>query len=100
MGIDITSKIIAGLHYEELLEHISREELDELIDQGNIEELSPYYDAPRDQCAFGFAIVDGNYFAATELDESNILQKITAALSHFKQITGTDGKVLFGAHVY
>lgn len=93
-------KIIAGLHYEDLIENISEEFLDELLEQGVIECLSPYYDAPRDQCSFGVNVIDGKEWVSVELEEYTILPKITAALSSFKKITGADGKILFGAHVY
>ena len=48
MGIDISAKLIYGLHYSDIPEDIL-EEVDEMIDNGELDYASPYYDAPRDE---------------------------------------------------
>lgn len=58
MGIDISAKLIYGCMYSELPEEIL-EEVDEMLDNGDLEYASPYYDAPRDAWIVGVSI-DGN----------------------------------------
>jgi hypothetical protein len=100
MGIDTTSKIIVGLYYEDLIEHISEEDLQEFLDEGDLGELSPYYDAPRDDCAFGVNVIRGGSWLANEIDMNDFITSANRAKTLFKKVTGVDGKVLFGAHVY
>ena len=46
MGIDISAKLIYGLPYSELPKEIL-DEVDEMLDNGDLDYASPYYDAPR-----------------------------------------------------
>ena len=55
MGIDIRAKLIYGLPYSDLPEEIL-EEVDEMLDDGELEYASPYYDAPRDEWIVGVEI--------------------------------------------
>ena len=55
MGIDISAKLIYGLNYSDLPEEIL-EEVDEMLDNGELEYASPYYDAPRDRWIVGVEI--------------------------------------------
>ena len=55
MGIDISAKLIYGLPYSDLPEEIL-EEVDEMLDNGELEYASPYYDAPRDRWIVGVEI--------------------------------------------
>ena len=52
MGIDISAKLIYGLPYSDLPEDIL-EEVNEMLDNGELEYASPYYDAPRDEWIVG-----------------------------------------------
>ena len=45
MGIDISAKLIYGLPYLDLPEEI-REDVNEMLDMGDLDYASPYYDAP------------------------------------------------------
>ena len=56
MGIDIEAKLIYGLPYSYLPEEI-REEVNEMLDNGELDCASPYYDAPRDQWIVGVEIM-------------------------------------------
>ena len=47
MGIDISAKLIYGIPYADLPEEIL-EGVDEMLDNGELDYASPYYDAPRD----------------------------------------------------
>ena len=55
MGIDMSAKLIYGLPYSDLPEEIL-EEVDEMLDNGELEYASPYYDAPRDEWIVGVSI--------------------------------------------
>ena len=48
MGIDISAKLIYGLNYSDLPEEIL-EDVDEMLDSGDLDYASPYYDAPRNE---------------------------------------------------
>ena len=52
MGIDISAKLIYGLNYSDLPEEIL-EEVNEMLDNGELEYASPYYDAPREEWIVG-----------------------------------------------
>ena len=51
MGIDIGAKLIYGLPYSDLPEEVL-EEVDEMLDNGDLDYASPYYDAPRGEWIF------------------------------------------------
>ena len=55
MGIDISAKLIYGCNYSNLPEDIL-EEVDEMLDNGELDYASPYYDAPRDRWIVGVEI--------------------------------------------
>ena len=55
MGIDISAKLIYGLPYSDLPEEIL-EEVNEMLDNGELDYASPYYDAPRDEWIVGVEI--------------------------------------------
>ena len=52
MGIDIGAKLIYGIPYSDLPEEIL-EEVNEMLDVGDLDYASPYYDAPRDEWIIG-----------------------------------------------
>ena len=52
MGIDISAKLIYGLNYSDLPEEIL-EEVNEMLDMGDLDYAIPYYDAPRDEWIVG-----------------------------------------------
>ena len=55
MGIDISAKLIYGLSYSALPEEIL-EDVNEMLDNGELGYASPYYDAPRDEWIIGVEI--------------------------------------------
>ncbi len=55
MGIDISAKLIYGLPYEDIPGEIL-DEVDEMLDNGDLDYASPYYDAPRDRWIIGVEI--------------------------------------------
>ena len=52
MGIDISAKLLYGLPYDDIPEDIL-DEVNELLDNGELDYASPYYDAPRDRWIVG-----------------------------------------------
>ena len=52
MSIDISAKLLYGTPYSDLPEEIL-EEVDEMLDNGELDYASPYYDAPRSEWIVG-----------------------------------------------
>lgn len=55
MGMDISAKLIYGLPYKDIPEDIL-DEVDEMLDDGELDYASPYYDAPRGDWIVGVEI--------------------------------------------
>lgn len=55
MGIDISAKLIYGLPYSDIPEEIL-DEVDEMLDNGDLDYASPYYDAPRGDWIVGVEV--------------------------------------------
>lgn len=55
MGIDISAKLIYGCNYSDIPEEIL-DEVDEMLDNGEIEYASPTYGAPQDEWIVGVEI--------------------------------------------
>ena len=55
MGVNIEAKLIYGTPYSDLPEEIL-EEVNEMLDNGELEYASPYYDAPRDEWIVGVEV--------------------------------------------
>lgn len=71
MGLDISAKLIYGLPYSDLPEEIL-EEVDEMLDNGELDYASPYYDAPRDEWIVGVEITawkKGHYDLGYEISQ-------------------------------
>ena len=71
MGTDISAKLIYGLPYSDLPEEIL-EEVNEMLDDGELDYASPYYDAPRDEWIVGVEIAawkKGHYDLGYEISQ-------------------------------
>ena len=53
MGIDTSAVIVAGLPFGEFTDEDKR---DELIDSGELDVISPYYDADLEHCVIGLTV--------------------------------------------
>ena len=89
MGIDISAKLIYGLPYSDIPEEIL-EEVDEMLDNGELEYASPYYDAPRDRWIVG---VDVECYGVdiVELNnhmEDDVYRKIPECFGDFDLVLG------------
>lgn len=100
MGIDITSKFLVGLHYEDFTDEML-EEIDDLYD-GSVSEwaedkeldsASPYYDAGSYECFYGYDVSIG-------LDVSDTRDVLLALEKQFKENFKTDPVVYAGCHVW
>ena len=102
MGIDIGSIIMVGERFHRIAgsDKISDEEFEGLLDDGELDRMSPYYDADREACCFGIIVEQTNTFRAKEIDLDDFKVKVEQAKKEFKDLTGIDGVVLFGADVY
>lgn len=71
MGIDISAKLIYVCNYSDLPEEIL-EEVNEMLDNGELEYASPYFDAPRDEWIVGVEIAawkKGHYDLGYEISQ-------------------------------
>ena len=80
MGIDISAKLIYGLPYSDLPEEIL-DEVDEMLDDGELEYASPYYDAPRDEWIVGVEIQVSQQQILTSIKEHSIMEQYRMQMS-------------------
>ena len=89
MGIDIGAKLIYGLPYSDLPEEIL-EEVNEMLDMGDLDYASPYYDAHRSEWIVG---VDVECYGVdiVELNnhmEDDVYRKIPECFGDFDLVLG------------
>ena len=100
MGIDISNSLLVGCSYAELEDFIQK-----VLDEGEVEDeqevlednfecASPYYDADREVCFYGFRLqnlkeVNGDWWAVTE-----------TIAKQFEELTGVKPRIRGGAHVW
>lgn len=73
MGIEYSAMLIVGRPYAELKEKLSPEKLkrlDEMLDLGEIEYASPYFDAPRKAWVVGVIVDNSGDYGYSELSEA------------------------------
>ena len=94
MGIDIEAKLIYGLLYADLPEEILDED-NEMLDNGEIEYASPYYDSPRDEWIVGVEV------SCSGLDSESIGYAVTDAAGDLPSIItdNCDCGLYVSAHV-
>ena len=91
MGMSIDALLIYGADYEEVSEV---EGIDEMLDSGEIEYASPYYDAPRDEWIVGIEL-------PSEMDgEAEMTAAIRNAKEEFERLTnGLPGRIIVSPHI-
>ena len=80
MGIDIDAKLMYGCYYSDLPEDIL-EEVDEMLDDGDLDYASPWYDAPRNEWIVGVEVnawEEGHYDLGYQI--SNIHEEVPEIL--------------------
>lgn len=103
MGIDIGSALVVGLPYEELyevyLEQCSDEDVNfyDWVYGKDMSSFSPYYDADRKDCLFGFKIAGVDY-TYDEVEEDYV-SSINTYSDIFYKLTGLKPKLYVTANV-
>ena len=80
MSIDIEAKLIYGCYYSDLPEEIL-EDVDEMLDDGDLDYASPWYDAPRNEWIVGVEVnvwEEGHYYLGYQI--SNIHEEVPEIL--------------------
>lgn len=95
MGIDTGSALVVGLPFDDVVD--CSDEYYEKYD-GCLSLVSPWFDCDHDDTLLGI-ILYGKDFAYQEIDETTLMQKITAAQHQFKKLTGKDGKLYVSPNV-
>lgn len=97
MGMSISAKLMYGMNYELLCEHLEDEvvdQLNEMIDDGELDTASPYYDSDREEWFVGYELARGVVNMET-LNES-----VENVKFDFFEKFGTYGEVRVVKHVY
>jgi hypothetical protein len=92
MSVDSDCGIMVGLPYD----MIKLEDLDELIDSGELEITSCHYDSPRDQNIVGFWIYYGH---GKEIEPSKFADEIKKARQKFLGYIDLEPKVFTALHI-
>lgn len=92
MGIDIGAKLIYGLPYSDLPEEILKR-VDNMLDVGDLDYASPYYDAPRDEWIVG---VEVDCYETSYVD---LIHEITSDIAFPSVMQGLDLKFYVTPHV-
>ena len=91
MGISMDAMLLYGVKYDELS---GLEDLDELLDNGEMDYASPHYDSPRGAWVVGVAIPSE---IAGEAEMSNFIRK---AKAEFEGMTGgLPGRLIVSPHI-
>lgn len=101
MGIDISHSLLVGCSYDELEDFIEKQmdDCDEDIEPCEIlddyfDQASPYYDADREICFYGFRIPNNHEINEQWFAE---VQKIADS---FEELTGVKPRIRGGANVW
>jgi hypothetical protein len=86
MGIDSRCKLMVGLPYEEIVDHVEdQEELDDNIRDGVLEYGSCYYDSSFDENIIGFVVTSTSSYC--KIDTIGTLHaKVIEATKEFNKI--------------
>jgi hypothetical protein len=96
MGIDTSAMLIVGLTRGEME---MTDEIEELIDEGELDSCPTYYDGGGDDCGvIGYAVTSTSDNSSEEVTDED-LGKIMALKSKFKAQTGQEAKLLVSPHV-
>lgn len=95
MGIDTEGKYILGASYEDFKEKYKGDkDIDELLDDGELEYASPWYDSDRNNWFVG---CDVGY---VNTDVNTAIEGILQEAEEFKKEFGFEPKLYCSAHVY
>lgn len=100
MGIDVDDSLMVGCSYDELEDFIQQTldkgELNDIQDilEEYFEYASPYYDASREHCFYGFQI--SNY----KIPDEDWFDEVWKTAKQFEALTGVKARIRGGAHVW
>jgi hypothetical protein len=99
MGIDIDGGIIVGRQVDEI-ENVSDplfdEDINEWLEKYNLTNMNPWFDCESDYWIVGFRLDD---ILVGDIDEKWV-QDVKEKARKFKEITGTDAKLIGMQDVY
>lgn len=89
MGVDYNAAIVVGAAWEDV-DGNSQEDIQELVENGDLHDFPPYYDGYREGL-FGLYIVNSPDYSYCEMEYT--AEDVEVAKQKFKELTGVDGKV-------
>lgn len=89
MSVEYNAAIVVGAAWEDV-DGNSQEDIQELVESGDLHDFPPYFDGYRDGL-FGLYIVNAPDYSYCETEYAE--QDIDAAKQKFKELTGMEGKV-------
>lgn len=72
MGTEYRAVVVVGLPYSELNTKVSNLD-DEMEDCGELDRVSPYFDAPNEGCVIGFVACQSPDYGAVIIDDKDDL---------------------------
>lgn len=94
MGIEYNAVVVVGIQKQDIEDW---DKFEELIDTGDLEVASPYYDgSDSDFAAVGFVVYESDDYSSSELVWDQAV--IDAKKAEFKKLTGQDAKVWLSPH--
>lgn len=101
MGISYKAALIAGLPYTELAVTLSEEALealDDAIDYGEVDYVSPYYDCDRENQLIGVRIEMAGDYSYTEIQDVDLPAEKEQEIAAFEQRYGVKLKLFLSLH--
>lgn len=91
MGISMSAKLLYGAEYEELS---TLDNLDDMLDEGDLDYASPYYDSDKDSWIVGVQL------PRQTAGEAEMVQAIRDAKAEFERLTdGMPGRIIASPHI-
>lgn len=101
MSTEYCAVMIIGRPYSELKEKLSEEEmerLDEMLDMGEIEYASPFFDAERDYWVVGVVAGHSGDYSFSELSEKVLGDDFEDEVKDFEVFIGMEPKAYISVH--
>ena len=98
MGVDYRAKLVVGVDYKTMAGVYDTKETE--LDFGDwcedecIDRVSLYYDASEDDCVYGHVVDATGDYSYSEVELSELSEKVAVAKEAFKDDYGLDAKLL------
>jgi len=89
MSVEYNAAIVVGAAWEDINED-AIDNIDELVESGDLHDFPPYYDGCREGL-FGLYIVNSPDYGYCDMEYT--AEDVEAAKQRFKELTGIEGKV-------